>query len=105
MSDLYQNEDGVKVYVVSRDAVYVDGIGGRNVVVYRGISIEQGSTNVQVCSLEVFEAQFKRLASSCGVDIYAILHEHIGRGLAAEMADEIEAALAVVEEKRKHAEA
>ncbi len=94
MSNLYENAEGTRVTVIARDARYYNGISEVGVVVYRGISIMEDAVGVRVATAEVFAETFKLVKWNCGVDLYAILHQHLGKDAAANIANEIEAELA-----------
>lgn len=94
MTNLYENAEGTRVEVISREAKYYNGISEVGVVVYRGISIMEDSVGVRVATVEVFAKTFKRVDWSCGVDLYAILRNHLGKAGASEVSSEIEAQLA-----------
>lgn len=100
MTDLYENAEGIRVTVLAKHATYHNGISEVSVVVYQGISILEDSIGVRVATVEVFENTFHRVNWDCGVDLYAILHQHLPKADASAVATEIENELSVLYGRR-----
>lgn len=94
MSGIYENTDGIRVNVITADAKHNTGTSTESVVIYRVLHVAEGDMGVHVLGSAAFYAMFKSVKWKSDVPVYAILHQELSKPLAAQLADEIEAAIA-----------